>query len=309
MPLSVVVCEVQSVRVENPRIYRLDASGCNGCDVAILEMPTMPSFPGLGIEMADAPEDANVLLVTGGANVKSAGNLRAIHARLRTPARVVAVGACAATLGIFKGGYAVSGPIDRLVPVDLYVTGCPPRPQTLLAALADALQLSTDGVDSPVPPPGYRGRPDVDEAACMGCGACAHVCPADAIQPTRDAGRLTVDFRRGDCIGCGSCQDVCPTQAITLRPDERAWSTEKPASAATPALSLVECLACGTPFVPLRQIQWVMRRLEEEASPAVALRAGLERSLRTCPACRRSRLGLVREGAGLLARMAAPAEA
>jgi len=69
----------------------------------------------LGIEVVDKPAEANVLLVTGGSNLKSKRELESTYGALREPRTVVAVGSCAATMGIFKGGYAMTGPIDSIV--------------------------------------------------------------------------------------------------------------------------------------------------------------------------------------------------
>jgi ech hydrogenase subunit C len=91
---------------------RFDASGCNGCDVEVLEATALVSLAELGIEIAERPDDANLLVVTGGANVKSKRELEIAYNAIQAPKTVVAVGSCAATMGIFKGGYAMAGPID-----------------------------------------------------------------------------------------------------------------------------------------------------------------------------------------------------
>ncbi len=56
---------------QGTRIFRFDASGCNGCDVEVLEATTLVSLGELGIAIAERPDDANLLIVTGGSNVKS----------------------------------------------------------------------------------------------------------------------------------------------------------------------------------------------------------------------------------------------
>jgi len=72
-------------------------------------------------------------------------------------------------------------------------------------------------------PQGFRGDPHVDEAKCVGCVACAHVCPADAIEIVGNGAIRRVRFMHKDCIFCGSCQDVCPSEAVELRAGRKAW--------------------------------------------------------------------------------------
>jgi Ni,Fe-hydrogenase III small subunit/formate hydrogenlyase subunit 6/NADH:ubiquinone oxidoreductase subunit I len=293
-----------AVSTDDVRIYRFDASGCNGCDVAILEMATSAPLHRLGIQIAETPDEANLLLITGGANQKAAGELAAVHRRIGEPRRVVAVGSCATTLGIFKGSSVMAGPIDGIVPVDLWIAGCPPRPQTLLLALAEALQIRLEGL-TPLPPsPGYRGEPQVDPSRCMGCGACAHVCPADAIALGDAGAERLVRFSRGDCISCASCQDACPSQAILLSASEPVWFTDKGTGASRTSVALAVCPACGKPCIPAPQIQWVMRKLEEARKRDGAVPAGVGRRLAVCPACRRTRVAEVTEAKRLLAAMA-----
>ncbi|HTU01899.1 MAG TPA: 4Fe-4S dicluster domain-containing protein [Candidatus Sulfotelmatobacter sp.] len=286
------------------RVYRFDASGCNGCDVSIVEMTVLAPLDRLGIQVADSPEEASVLLITGGTNRKSARALADVHGRIREPRRVVAIGSCATTMGVFKGGYPMAGPVDGIVPVDLYIGGCPPRPQALLRALAEALRLPLDSTTPlALAAAAYRGAPQVDAGKCMGCGACAHVCPADAIEIRDEGGQRLVCFKRGDCIFCATCQDACPSQAIQLAPADQGWFTDRRTTAPT-AVALAACPACGTVCVSPRQIDWVMRKLDETLDGNGAARAGVQRGLALCPACRRSRITEVTAAKRLLAAMA-----
>jgi Fe-S-cluster-containing hydrogenase component 2/Ni,Fe-hydrogenase III small subunit len=291
------------VQATDLRIYRCDASGCNGCDVAILEMPTVRPLDRLGLAFAVTPEDADILLVTGGANLKAAEELRGIVARMPAGRRVIAVGACAASLGVFKGGYPMAGPVDRLVPVDAYVLGCPPRPHALLAALTGALALPAEDADDLSPPPGHRGPARVDPATCIGCAACAHVCPADAVEIADGGRERQVRFKQADCIACGTCQDVCPAEAIAVGPGSPTWCTDKDAAVSTAALPLATCRACGSPFLPGRQLEWALHRIEETEQELRPFRDRIADRLATCPTCRRSRIGEVRPGQALLASL------
>jgi ferredoxin len=218
---------------------------------------------------------------------------------------VVAVGACAATMGIFKGGYAMTGPIDAIVPVRWYILGCPPRPHAILHALAEAFELDGGRLPAlPAPPPGFRGDPHVDPQKCMGCGACAHLCPADAIEILDQGGERIVRFNRRDCIFCATCQDVCPSQAVELAQREKSWFSDKDASRSEARLPVARCLACGAPYVPAEQVAWAMRKLDEALPMDDTIRARVRRSARICPACRRNSFGEIREAKAILAALA-----
>lgn len=287
------------------RIFRFDASGCNGCDVEILEISALVPMAELGIEIVERPAEASVLLVTGGSNLKSKRELQSVYGALREPRTVVAVGSCAATMGIFKGGYAMAGPIDAIIPVDLYIMGCPPRPQVILGALADALQLQVEGLGALLRTPrGFRGDPHVDREKCVGCGACAHVCPADAIEIVGDGTERLVRFMRKDCIFCGSCQDVCPSEAVELRVGEKAWFQAKEASTSEARLALRACLLCGAPYAPDAQLNWALRRADEKLALGADHRSDVQRSLNICPQCRRTSISEVRAAKRILVSLA-----
>lgn len=90
------------------------------------------------VPYAGPDRDAQVLLVSGTVTAKLGPLVQRLHAALPAPVKVLAFGACASSGGPYWDSYSVVAGIDRLLPVDLYVPGCPPRPQALLDAL-DAL--------------------------------------------------------------------------------------------------------------------------------------------------------------------------
>ena len=95
--------------------------------------------PGDGrVPYAGGDRDAQVLLVSGTVTAKLGPLVQRLHASLPAPVKVLAFGACASSGGPYWDSYSVVAGVDRLVPVDLYVPGCPPRPEALLDAL-DAL--------------------------------------------------------------------------------------------------------------------------------------------------------------------------
>jgi Ni,Fe-hydrogenase III small subunit len=114
-------------------IREVDAGSCNGCEVEItgLNNPVY-DLERLGIHFVASPRHADMLLVTGPATRNMELALAKTYRATPDPKVVVAVGACGIAGGIFGRNYATVGGVDRVVPVDVYVPGCPPRPEALL---------------------------------------------------------------------------------------------------------------------------------------------------------------------------------
>jgi NADH-quinone oxidoreductase subunit B len=84
--------------------------------------------------MRFSPKQSDVMIVAGTVTYKMSSALRRIYDQMSEPKWVIAMGACASTGGMYRS-YAVLQGVDRIVPVDVYVSGCPPRPEALLDAL------------------------------------------------------------------------------------------------------------------------------------------------------------------------------
>jgi Ni,Fe-hydrogenase III small subunit len=117
-------------------VRHLDAGSCNGCDweIAALLNP-YHDLGRLGIDFVASPRHADLLLVTGimTRNLEAAA-LRTYEA-MPEPRIVVAVGACAIGGGVFAGSYAGRDGVGEVLPVDVFVPGCPPRPEALIHGL------------------------------------------------------------------------------------------------------------------------------------------------------------------------------
>jgi len=117
-------------------IRHVDAGSCNGCELEIHALGNAYyDLERFGLRFVASPRHADVLLVTGPVTLNMREALERTYAATPAPKWVIASGACAKDGGVFAGSYAIVGGVGDVVPVDLYVPGCPPRPATLLKAL------------------------------------------------------------------------------------------------------------------------------------------------------------------------------
>jgi Ni,Fe-hydrogenase III small subunit len=122
-------------------IREVDAGSCNGCELAIHALNNaFYDLERFGLHFVASPRHAAVLLVTGPVTRNMREALERTYHATPDPKWVVAVGDCAVDAGIFAGSYAVVGGVCAVVPVDLHIRGCPPRPTQLLKGLLTLLE-------------------------------------------------------------------------------------------------------------------------------------------------------------------------
>ena len=132
---------VASARVKSPWFYCLNAGSCNGCDIEIAASLSPRYDPEqIGALRQGSPKHADILLVTGPLTLRTGEALRSIYAQMPGPKAVVAVGSCPASGNVFAGSPTVEAPLNDVIPVDVYVPGCPPRPQAILQGIVQAAQ-------------------------------------------------------------------------------------------------------------------------------------------------------------------------
>ena len=122
-------------------VYHLGASPCNNCDIEILACLTPRSdLERFGIQLVGSIRHADALLVTGALNRKILPRLKLIYEQAPKPIFVIAFGACGCSMGMFQDSYNTVGPIDKVIPVDAYIPGCPPRPEAILSGLVKLIE-------------------------------------------------------------------------------------------------------------------------------------------------------------------------
>ena len=91
-----------------------------------------------GIRLVGTPRHADVLLVTGPVARQMLPRVQRIYEQTPSPKVVMAIGNCGTEGGVFHESYSLVGPIDQVIPVDVYVPGCPPRPEAIIEGVAKA---------------------------------------------------------------------------------------------------------------------------------------------------------------------------
>jgi membrane-bound hydrogenase subunit mbhJ len=120
-------------------VYHLNTGSCNGCDIEIVAALT-PRYDieRFGIKLVGSPRHADVLLVTGPVTRQMEPRVRRIYAQTPDPKVVMVIGNCGVEGDVFHESYNLVGPIDQIIPVDVYVLGCPPRPEAVIDGVVKA---------------------------------------------------------------------------------------------------------------------------------------------------------------------------
>lgn len=126
-------------------VYHCNSGSCNGCDIEIIAA-LCPRYDveRFGIRLVGSPRHADVLLVTGPVTRQLVDKVKRVYDQMPNPKAVICVGNCGNTGDVFYESYNLLGPIDKVIPVDVYVIGCPPRPENIINGVLKAwLKLET----------------------------------------------------------------------------------------------------------------------------------------------------------------------
>jgi len=117
-------------------VFHMSVGSCNNCDIEILDCFTpRHDLERFGIQLIGSIRHADILLITGAMNKKSAPIMKKIYAQAPKPIYVVAFGICACSQHMFRDSYNVTEPLDKILPVDLYIPGCPPKPEAVISGI------------------------------------------------------------------------------------------------------------------------------------------------------------------------------
>lgn len=118
----------------------MNTGSCNGCDIEILAalIPRL-DVERFGILLKGSPRHADVMICTGPVTRQMKERLKRVYDQMPEPKFVVVVGQCGSSGGIYKDSYTVEGGIDKVIPVDVYIPGCPPRPDAIIDGVVKLL--------------------------------------------------------------------------------------------------------------------------------------------------------------------------
>jgi len=131
---------INLARKKSPWVFHFNSGSCNNCDIELIDVLT-PRYDveRFGILLQGSIRHADLLIVTGPVNKQAAPRLKRVYEQMPRPKLVMALGTCAISRGIFDGSYTIVGPVDQIVPVDVFVPGCPPRPEAIIDGVVKAL--------------------------------------------------------------------------------------------------------------------------------------------------------------------------
>lgn len=130
-------------------VYHLNTGSCNGCDIEILAA-LCPRYDveRFGIVLVGSPRHADVLLVTGPVTNQMVPRLKRIYDQVPDPKMVIVIGGCGIEGLVFHESYNLAGPVDQIIPVDVYIPGCPTRPEAIIEGVVKAwLKLERPAVE------------------------------------------------------------------------------------------------------------------------------------------------------------------
>lgn len=121
-------------------VFHFNSGSCNGCDIEIVGALTPRYDPErFGVRLVGSPRHADVMLVTGPVTHDMADRLRRVYEQMAEPKVVICVGTCGQSGGVFYDSYNLDGPVGEVIPVDIYVPGCAPRPEAILYGVVQAI--------------------------------------------------------------------------------------------------------------------------------------------------------------------------
>lgn len=125
---------------KSPWVFHVNCGSCNGCDIELVAtFAPRYDLERFGCLLVGSPRHADILIVTGPVTRAMKDGLLDIYGQVPEPRKVVAIGACAIGQGVFHGSDTLDEPLDTFLPVDVYIAGCPPRPETIIGGLIEAI--------------------------------------------------------------------------------------------------------------------------------------------------------------------------
>jgi membrane-bound hydrogenase subunit mbhJ len=131
-----------TARRRSPWLFHMNSGSCNGCDIEIIAALT-PRYDAeqVGARLEASPRHADILCVTGPVTDNAVGAVKTVFDQVYGPKAVVAIGSCPASTNVFVDSRTLAGPLDKVIGVDVFVPGCPPRPDAIIEGVAMAAAI------------------------------------------------------------------------------------------------------------------------------------------------------------------------
>ncbi|HEX7730177.1 MAG TPA: NADH-quinone oxidoreductase subunit NuoB [Terracidiphilus sp.] len=151
-------------RRRSPWLFHLNSGSCNGCDIELVAgLAPRYDVEQLGARLEGSPRHADILCITGPVTKNSVEAIKTVYAQTFAPKAVVAIGSCPATTNVFIDSRTLAGPLANHIPVDVYVPGCPPRPDAIIQGVVRAAQILAERGKEQPPIPQPTAEPDACE--------------------------------------------------------------------------------------------------------------------------------------------------
>lgn len=195
-------------------VFHLNSGSCNGCDIEALAAIRC-AYPAACFTKQVSEKEKPDVIILSGILTKKAEKITEEVIQKNPQAKIIYIGSCALSGGVFAGSYNQAGPPDKLIAPSLYVAGCPPKPEAILEAIKKATQKKTETTKTS-PPSTFRGKVTYSPSLCIKCLRCVQSCPASALRFSKEKNKLYFEYFENRCIFCGVCEEVCPQKAIKL---------------------------------------------------------------------------------------------
>jgi Ni,Fe-hydrogenase III small subunit len=131
----------ESILTKSIYVFHVSSGSCNNCDIELLDCLT-PRYDveRFGIVLVGSIKHADAMLCTGSTNRMCVPRIKTLYEQMPKPGFVIAWGACGSSRGLFKDSYNTGSPLDEIIPVDMYIPGCPPKPEAIIDGFVKLIQ-------------------------------------------------------------------------------------------------------------------------------------------------------------------------